>query len=58
MKNLFLPILLIASLFVNVNAQRNCMAMEVLEEELKNDPSLKQKMEEIEDQSNAFVNNW
>ncbi len=55
MKNLFLLVLLLFSFAADMSAQRNCATMEVLDQELKNDPSLKQRMDEIEIQTNDFV---
>jgi len=40
---------------LHLAAQRNCASMEVLEEELVKDPNLKIRMDEIERQTNEFI---
>jgi hypothetical protein len=57
MKNCFLLLLFTLTCYYAAHSQRNCASQEVLEEQIKVDPTRLQKMEEIERQIQEYARN-
>jgi len=54
-----LPVLLIVVALVQVSlAQRNCATMDVLEQDLQEDPGLKDRMDEVERQYQEYLRKY